>query len=136
MPKTTVQPSASIGHFAINADDVAKARHFYEQVFGWRFEAWGPPDFFMISTSSGDEPGIRGSLQKRRELVPGVRMTGYECTIAVADVSVVATAVVENGGKLVLPRTFIPTVGHIIFFQDSDGNLVGACQPDQTASDD
>ena len=32
-------------HCAIRADDLERAREFYQQVFGWRFEDWGPPDF-------------------------------------------------------------------------------------------
>ena len=33
-----------IAHFEIFASDVERARRFYEQVFGWRFEVGGPPD--------------------------------------------------------------------------------------------
>jgi len=40
----------NLAHFAINADDTARARGFYQNVFGWQFQAWGPPDFFQIST--------------------------------------------------------------------------------------
>ena len=40
----------NVRHFAINADDMARARTFYERLFGWTFEAWGPPGFLMIST--------------------------------------------------------------------------------------
>ena len=40
--------------FAINADDVPRARKFYETVFGWSFEPWGPPGFYLIET--GKEP--------------------------------------------------------------------------------
>jgi hypothetical protein len=38
--------SAKLRHVAINADDVQRARRFYEAVFGWRFEPWGPPNFY------------------------------------------------------------------------------------------
>lgn len=38
----------NVVYFAIHADDVARARRFYQNVFGWRFEAWGPPGFFLI----------------------------------------------------------------------------------------
>ena len=34
---------ARLRHFSINADDLGRARTFYAAVFGWRFEAWGPP---------------------------------------------------------------------------------------------
>jgi len=53
---------------------------------------------------------------------------GYECTIQVEDVDVVAQAVEANGGTIVLPKTTIPQVGAIIKFQDTEGNLVCAMQ--------
>ena len=43
----------NVSHFHFDADDLARARRFYEAVFGWRFRAWGPPDYFMIAT--GDD---------------------------------------------------------------------------------
>src|SRR3982751_2395041 len=92
---------ANVQHFAVNADDVSRARRFYERVFGWRFEAYGPPGFFMVETGTPKEPGIRGSVQQRRQLVEGMRMTGFECTIGVKDVDEVAAAIVANGGKII-----------------------------------
>ena len=41
-----------LAHFAIPADDVERARRFYEGVFGWRIEAWGPPDFYVVYTDA------------------------------------------------------------------------------------
>ena len=40
--------SNNVDFFAINADDVPRARKFYEKVFGWSFEPWGPPGFYLI----------------------------------------------------------------------------------------
>lgn len=116
----------NVRHFAINADDLPRARRFYERVFGWTFEPWGPPGFFMIAT--GDpSPGPLGSLQGRRELVSGRRMTGFECTIAVdRDVDAVAAAVVANGGRIVMEKSTIPGVGDLIWFEDPEGNVAGA----------
>ena len=133
MPPFSPPPAGHVAHFAINADDVSRARSFYEKVFGWRFEAWGPPGFFQIQTANGNKPGILGALQKRRELVPGQRTIGYECSISVADVDTVAAAVVANGGTILIPRTLIPTVGYLIFFRDPEGNVAGAMQYDANA---
>lgn len=129
MPDPNI-PVNSLAHFAINADDTTRARKFYEKVFGWQFEPWGPPGFFQIARREGGRPGPIGALQGRRELVPGVRMTGFECTIAVADIDQVAAAVTRAGGTVVMPRVTIPTVGHLIFFRDTEGNLAGAMQYD------
>jgi len=118
-----------VTHFAINADDVSATRAFYERVFGWRFTAFGPPDFYRIQTPSG--PG--GALQKRRELVEGRPTIGFECTIAVADVDATVAAVTAAGGSIIMPCTTIAGVGHLIFFTDPGGNVVGAIQYDEAA---
>jgi uncharacterized protein len=127
-------PQSPVRHFAINADDLPRARRFYERVFGWRFEAWGPPGFYMIETGSADTPAVLGSLQQRREIVPGAHMLGFECTIAVPDIAAAERAVVANGGTILMPRSTIPTVGHLFWFRDSEGNIAGAMQPDPGAT--
>jgi len=117
--------------FAIHADDVPRARRFYEKVFGWKFEAWGPPDFYLITT--GKESSIGGLLQKRHEPLTGTGLRGFECTIGVDDVSAIAAAVDQNGGKVTMPKAVIPTVGWIIRFFDTEGNVVCAGQFDPNA---
>jgi uncharacterized protein len=121
--------SNNLVFFAIHADDLSKAQRFYEKVFGWKFEAWGPPGFFLIATGDKNDPGIQGALQKRHDVVPGQRVTGYECTIGVEDIDATEKAVVANGGKIILPKCEIPTVGHLIKIQDTDGNVVCIKQP-------
>jgi predicted enzyme related to lactoylglutathione lyase len=118
-----------ITHFAINADDVPASRAFYEKVVGWRFTPFGPPDFYRIRTPAGPP----GALQKRRELIEGRPTIGFECTISVADVDATAAAVVAAGGRIVMPRTTIVGAGHLIFFTDPGGNVVGAIQDDEAA---
>jgi predicted enzyme related to lactoylglutathione lyase len=122
-----------VRHVAINADDTERARAFYASVFGWTFDAWGPPGFFMIDTGAR-EPGTPvASLQQRRTLIEGERMTGFECTIAVDDVRAAERAIVAAGGTVLMPRTTIPTVGHLLWFRDTEGNVAGAMQYDANA---
>lgn len=123
--------TGELAHFAINADDVEATRAFYESVFGWTFEPWGPPDFFHIDTGSGPSP--RGALQRRRELVAGERTTGFECTVAVSDVDAVAKAAVAAGGRVVMARSTITGVGDLVFVADPSGNVVGAMRYDESA---
>ena len=118
--------SNNVSHFAINADDLKRARRFYENVFGWKFEAWGPPRFYLIHTGSSDAPGVLGALQQRRELVPGQRTIGYECTVGVASADDIAKAAEANGGKIIMAKTILPTVGELVWLQDPEGNVVGA----------
>jgi len=116
--------------FAINADDVPRARKFYETVFGWSFEPWGPPNFYLIDTSN--EPTVKGALQERRELARGQKMIGFECTITVADIDKALRAIEANGGRLAAPKFHIPTVGTVAYFFDTEGNVAGLRQPEKT----
>jgi len=128
-----VEMPANLSHFAINADDVPASRAFYERVFGWTFNPWGPPGFFQIETGSDGKPGVPGALQQRRQLLDDQPMTGAECTFAVDDVDATAAAVQAAGGTLLLHRFTISGVGHLIFFKDPAGNAIGAMQYDPTA---
>lgn len=116
----------NIAHFDVAADDVERARRFYERVFGWRFEAWGPPDFYLIHTGTGEDPGIHGSVSKRNEPVVGRGRSGFECTISVHDLGAIKAAIVANGGKIVLDEYEIVGVGRMIRFADTEGNAVCA----------
>ena len=117
-----------IGRFAINADDVSRARRFYEQTFGWRFRPWGPPDFYLIETGDQRASGVGGLLQERRELIKGVKMVGFECTITVENIDQTIKTVQANGGKIAMPKFHIPTVGTGAYFNDTEGNVFGAMQ--------
>ena len=125
--------SNNISFFAINADDVTRARTFYQKVFGWTFEPWGPPDFYLIETGTERIAPIRGGLQQRRELAPGQKMIGFECTITVANIDQAIRAIEANGGRLAAPKSHIPTVGTVAYFFDTEGNVVGIIQREQRA---
>lgn len=118
-----------LAHFAINTDDVEATRTFYEAVFGWKFNPYGPPGFYQIDLGSQPVTMI-GGLQKRRSLVPGVQTRGFECTIAVASLNQTEAMLRERGATIVLERSTIPQVGHLLFFEDPGGNFVGAMEFD------
>lgn len=117
---------AQLAHFSINADDVPRAKAFYAQAFGWRFNAFGPPGFYMIDGAAGT--GQYASLQERREIVPGKPLHGLEGTLAVEDSQAAEAAVLAAGGRIVMPRTVLAGVGVLFFFEDTEGNVLGAMQ--------
>jgi len=124
----------NIAHFAIHADDVDRARGFYEGVFGWQFEEWGPAGFFRIRTGTADSPGIEGALHARQEPLSGTGVRTFECTVSVDDLAPIKEAVVRLGGHVVLEETAIPTVGTLIHVQDTEGNVFGAMRYETGAS--
>ncbi len=123
--------AANIRHFAIEADNVERARRFYERVFGWRFEAWGPPNFYLIHTGTADDPGVGGALQERRTPLSGTGNRTFECTIGVDDLAPVIAAVQANGGQIELPEFRIEGVGNLFYFLDPEGNRVAAMKYDE-----
>jgi predicted enzyme related to lactoylglutathione lyase len=116
----------NLASFAIHADDVQRCRRFYEAVFQWRFEPWGPPDFYLVHTGDDHKPGVQGLMHKRQQ----PRATGgpncFECTIAVDDLDKVTSAITANGGRILMAKAPVPTVGLLTKFEDTEGNVLGA----------
>ncbi|HVM99496.1 MAG TPA: VOC family protein [Caulobacteraceae bacterium] len=117
--------------FAVNADDVQRAKTFYERVFGWTYEPWGPPDFYVVRNAGAT---FNGGLQGRRELKPGARMRGFEVSVSVTDIQALVKAVEAAGGRMAMPPMQTPGVGFISYFEDTEGNLIGACQYESEAA--
>lgn len=115
---------ATLRHFAINAQDVPRAKSFYETVFGWTFTPWGPPGFYQ-TRSAGQ--GFVGALQGRRD-IGGQTMPGMEISFGVEDIRATIAAIETHGGTVIMQPFHIPGVGELIFFQDTEGNVAGAMQ--------
>lgn len=118
-----------LAHFSINADDVERARKFYSGSFGWKFQPFGPPGIYMIE-GAGGPGGIFASLQERREIVPGKPMHGLEGSLAVANSAQAEAAILKAGGRIVMPRTVLAGIGTLFFFEDTEGNILGAMEYD------
>ena len=117
----------NLASFAIHVDDIDRARRFYEAVFGWTFEPWGPPGFYLIHTGDADGPGHPGAdaqAPAHRALGPG--STASRRPSSVDDLDAVISAVEANGGKITMQKAHIPTVGVLVRFDDPEGNDIGA----------
>jgi predicted enzyme related to lactoylglutathione lyase len=117
-----------ITHFDIPADDIARAKKFYKEVFNWKFEKWeGPMDYWMTITGK-NEPGINGGLSKR---VPG--QMGIVNTIDVPSVDKFSKKIIEKGGQLIIPKMAIPKVGWFAQCMDTELNVFGIIEKDENA---
>ena len=116
----------NLASFAIHVDDVDRARAFYEAVFEWSFEPWGPPGFYLIHTGDETSPGVQGLMHTRHSPRAEGGLNGFEVTFSVDDVEVIADRVEANGGTITYAKSVIPTVGALIRFLDTEGNDVGA----------
>ena len=120
-------------HFEIHAGDPDRARQFYETVFGWHFQQWGDHPYWL--TTTGEGPGINGGLVPRRgpEPRPDNPVSAFVITMNVEDLDKTVAAVEQAGGAVALPRQPIPGVGWLAYFKDTEGNVFGAMQSDETA---
>ena len=116
-------------HFEIPAGEPERAAAFYKKVFGWSIEKWpGPMEYWMVTTGADGAPGINGGLLKKQ--APTTATTN---TIGVDSVEKAIAAVKSAGGKLVMPKTPIPTIGYFAYLEDTEGNLFGVLQSDADA---
>src|SRR5690242_16487815 len=111
-----------VAHIAINTDDDDATRVFYEGLFDWRFVPYFPGFVRTVLPAAAE---VVAAVQTRRELLPGIRTNGPEVTIEVDDLGLVLGRVEELGGRIVMDRATIPSVGDLAFLTDPSGNLVG-----------
>ena len=116
-------------HFEIPVDDPNRATAFYEAAFGWRIQTWGgPADYWLIESGEPGEPGIEGALTLRTSVEHTVN------TIGVPALDDYLAKVESAGGKAIGPRMTIPGVGYHIYCVDTEGNVFGMMQADETAA--
>src|SRR5262245_33578202 len=125
-------------HFEIHAADLDRAERFYSQVFGWTFQSWGggPMDYRLITTGAEGVLGIDGGMVARQGDPPtsGQAMNGFTCTMDVDDIGATEKAVADAGGTQVVDRHAVPGVGWLSYFTDTEGNIFGAMQSDESAA--
>jgi predicted enzyme related to lactoylglutathione lyase len=111
-------------HFEITADDVARARKFYE-VFGWKSEQAPIPggDYWLVDTGAS-ELGRTGAIMARSySSQPVINW------ISVEDIEEIIKKVEMAGGKITGEQHTIPGIGKAIYIEDTEGNQVGLLQP-------
>ena len=124
----------TIVHFEIPASDVEKLRQFYTGVFGWKIERHpGPMEYWMIQTVPTDDkgmlqrPGVNGGMIKKQN--PEHKPVNY---IAVESIDESIEKVKKLGGKIIMPKQEVPTVGWIATAIDPEGNQIALLQPTRT----
>jgi len=120
--------SNRIVHFEIPSDNPDKLMEFYKNVFGWTFQQFGNEQYWTVITGDEKSPGINGGLLKKRESNQPVVNS-----IEVGDLDEFVKKIEQAGGKIVVPKMPIPTVGWLCYFIDPDGNIHGIYQNDSSA---
>lgn len=120
-------------HFEIPADNVLRAKKFYEKTFGWKITRFDAPgmEYWMVQATDVDKkrmptkPGaINGGLLKRQN--PSQPFMNY---VSVDSIDAMLKVVQKNGGKICMPKMEIGKgMGWIAAFQDTEGNMMGLHQ--------
>ncbi len=122
------EPAAKpgLGQFGWNelmTTDVAGARSFYTQLFGWAAAAFPEnPDYTLFSAGAAMAGGMMAWPQ-------GGMPAKWLAYVIVADCDASAARAVKLGGQVCMPPKDIPTVGRIAFVTDPQGAMIGLFKP-------
>ncbi|MEM4255171.1 MAG: VOC family protein [Candidatus Norongarragalinales archaeon] len=121
-------------HFEVPADDLPRAKAFYERVFGWKIEKYPMPDpdvpYYGVHTVEVDEKhmpkesgAINGGMMKKDATAP------YPVIVmSVESVEKTLKKAEANGAKVVMPTVNVMGMGLYARIKDSEGNIVGVWQ--------
>jgi uncharacterized protein len=108
-----------INYIEFTTSDVGKSRSFYEKVFGWNFQSWGPDYISFDKASAGIDGGFRRGD-------PGQSATPNSAPLIVLysqDLKKTETAVLQAGGEIVVATYEFPG-GRRFHFSDGAGNVL------------
>lgn len=124
----------TIVHFEIPAKNAVNLGKFYSQLFDWKIihSPVEGMDYWIIQTVPTDEagmpqrPGVNGGLYEKKSGQEGMNAVNY---ITVENIDEHLKKVTDLGGKILMPKQEVPTVGFIAVAIDPDGNQFGLLQP-------
>ncbi len=121
---------ATIVHFDVPAEDMKRAKEFYEKLFGWKIDGVpGPMEYFNIATTDDEgKPGLGGGMGPKQ---PG--SSGITNFVGVPSVDEYMKKVEELGGKIIMPKMSVPGFGFLAVFLDTEGNSMGLWETDPKA---
>jgi predicted enzyme related to lactoylglutathione lyase len=114
-----MSPPKSFHYVELSAESIDRAAAFYEQVFGWRFEA--PPDEHevrdIVYFEGAPEVGLRqrGAGTDAATVKPAICVDSIDETLAA----------VERAGGRALEGAVDVGDGFTGFFADTEGNVIG-----------
>jgi predicted enzyme related to lactoylglutathione lyase len=107
-----------INHIEFPADDLERAKAFYEAVAGWEFGTMPEfPDYYLFRTSEG----YGGAIGKRDETA-GHTIRNY---IEVSSIDDALAAAERTGGTIKSAKQDIPGMGWFAVVIDPEGSEIG-----------
>ena len=113
--------------FEVPADDMSRAKRFYEQVFGWEIDS-SYARYFWVHTEpklSGSHRSrgtgqVNGALQQKDDAIQMTRVV-----VQVASIDAVTERIAACGGSILLPkRSIAGTAMAYAIVRDTEGNEI------------
>lgn len=120
----------TIIHFDISADDIDRARQFYEKMFGWKISLMeGFPDYYEIETIDlKGNKSIGGGITKKQQSQDGITQF-----IGIASIDESIARVTNLGGKIIQSKQAVPGYGYMAVCTDTENNVFGLFEDDKSA---
>ena len=118
-------------HFELPADNLERAKTFYQKAFGWEINQFPGMEYHMVGTTETDQKtqqptkagAINGGMSKRNNEVNHTVIT-----IDTQDIESTLKNVEKLGGKTVRKKEPVADMGFTAYFKDTEGNIVGLWQ--------
>lgn len=118
-------------YFDLTVSDLGKARHFFENVLGWRFERFPMPyEYYRITAGRPEDAGIDGGIGAVADAPLSNGRPVTQVTIPVDDLDSVLRSVEESDGHILEPKMPIPGIGWYATCAEPGGLMFGLIQPD------
>lgn len=135
----------TIVHFEIPANDIGRAKKFYNDLFGWKIEKWPGTEYnssqltspvtgqsieywMVITTDDKGNKALGGGMMKRQ--MPEHQVTNY---IGVESIDEYSSKVKELGGKVVAPKHAVPGMGYFALCIDTENNSFAIWESNENA---
>lgn len=108
-----------IVHIEFSSNDPKASGKFYADLFDWKIDDNEEMQYVSFETEPNRGGGFNNTSEEmtnRGDILPYVGTDDIEASLARAE---------ELGGKIVMPKTEIPTVGWFGIFSDPTGNNIG-----------
>lgn len=118
-------------HFEYQVNDLERAKNFYIELFGWKFEPMTDDYFLAIGDGIGPGQPISGALMPRNAPAhpSGSATRGALLVWEVENIDAkYAQALALGGGEAAPPEDY-DGVGRVAYCEDGEGNLFGMIQP-------
>ena len=133
----------TIVHFEIPANDIERAKKFYNDLFAWKIEKWPgtddsqltsaatgqPMEYWLITTTDDKEnKALGGGMMKRQ--MPEHQVTNY---IGVKSVDEYTSKVEKLGGKVLAPKHTVSGMGYFALCLDTENNPFAIWESNESA---